>query len=182
MEVNGDIKRLIDKGKVFGLTQVVPLSAANLEVMEDVRQMCAANTCGKYAANWSCPPGCGELDAIRKKLETYREGLLVQTVGDVEDSFDFENMMRTEQAHKEHFIRFYDYLKETYDRTLALGSGSCTRCASCTYPDAPCRMPHQMVSSMEAYGLLVSDVCRKSDLPYYYGSDKIAFTSCYLLR
>jgi hypothetical protein len=35
---------------------------------------------------------------------------------------------------------------------------------------------------MEAYGLLVSDVCQKAGLPYYYGKQTITYTSCILLE
>ncbi|MCD7867201.1 MAG: ASKHA domain-containing protein [Clostridiales bacterium] len=34
---------------------------------------------------------------------------------------------------------------------------------------------------MEAYGMLVTEVCQSNHLEYYYGSCTIAYTSCYLL-
>ena len=61
-----------------------------------------------------------------------------------------------------------------------MGAGTCTRCAACTYPDAPCRHPETLAPSMEACGLFVSDVCRSNALPYYYGDRKIAFICCVL--
>ena len=63
---------------------------------------------------------------------------------------------------------------------LPLSSGACSLCRKCTYPDRPCRFPGKRLSSMEAYGLLVSDVCQKSGLPYYYGPKTITFTACIL--
>lgn len=33
---------------------------------------------------------------------------------------------------------------------------------------------------MEAYGML--EVCKANGLGYYYGPDKIAYTSCFLLK
>ena len=53
---------------------------------------------------------------------------------------------------------------------------------TCTCPDAPCRFPDQAFSSMEAYGMLVMQVCQANHLDYYYGPGKIAYTSCYLLK
>lgn len=176
------IEQLMIEGKKMGLTNIVPLQTENLSVMDEVRQMCASNTCGLYDANWSCPPGCGSLEECRDTIKKFRTGLLVQTVGEIEDSFDFENMVLIEKKHKENFIKFYDYLKTFYPKALALGAGGCTRCKTCTYPSAPCLFPDKMISSMEAYGLLVSQVCKSSDLPYYYGSDRLAYTSCYLLE
>lgn len=63
---------------------------------------------------------------------------------------------------------------------LPLSSGTCSLCRKCTYPDRPCRFPGKRLSSMEAFGLLVSDVCQKSGLPYYYGPKTITFTACIL--
>ena len=39
-----------------------------------------------------------------------------------------------------------------------------------------------MISSMEAYGMVVLEVCRANGLQYYYGADKMAYTSCFLLK
>ena len=39
----------------------------------------------------------------------------------------------------------------------------------------------KMVSSMEAFGILVLEACQANGLSYYYGSDKIAYTACFLL-
>ena len=38
------------------------------------------------------------------------------------------------------------------------------------------------MASMEAYGLLVSDVCRRSGLGYYYGTGTMTYTSCVLYK
>ena len=37
------------------------------------------------------------------------------------------------------------------------------------------------VSSMEGYGMLVSEVCKENHVPYYYGENTIAFVGCCLL-
>ena len=63
---------------------------------------------------------------------------------------------------------------------LPLTAGSCTLCARCTYPDRPCRYPTKRLSSMEAYGLFVSDICTRSGLAYNYGPRTMTYTSCVL--
>ena len=98
------------------------------------------------------------------------------------DAFDGEGMMETEARHKEYFVEFEKKLREIYPDMLAIGAGCCTKCKVCTYPDAPCRFPKQAFSSMEAYGMLVTQVCQANELQYYYGDCTIAYTSCYLLE
>lgn len=165
-----------------GFSYWAPLEPERVQLREEVRQMCAVNSCGQYGKRWSCPPGCGGLEDCRERLKGFSRGLLVQTVGEIEDSFDFEAMMEIEQRHKEQFGKLTALLGQEGMDFLALGAGCCTKCSQCTYPDAPCRFPKEMVSSMEAYGILVSQVCKDSGLPYYYGTTKIAYTSCVFCR
>ena len=162
-----------------GFSHAGILRADTIELKEEVRQMCAA--CGVYGKRWSCPPGCGELSELRAKIGAYDVGILVQTVGQLEDEFDGEGMMETEALHKENFTKVYGLLRKEYPGMLAIGAGCCTICKTCTYPDAPCRFPDVMVSSMEAYGMLVLEVCKANGLTYYYGPDKMAYTGCFLL-
>ena len=152
-----DIKKLEQMGMEQGFSHVALLDCDTIELKQEVRQMCAADTCHKY-------------------------GIIVQTVGELEDALDGEGMMETEARHKEYFVEFEKKLRELYPDMLAIGAGCCTKCKVCTYPDAPCRFPKQAFSSMEAYGMLVTQVCQANGLKYYYGDCTIAYTSCYLLE
>ncbi len=64
----------------------------------------------------------------------YQAGILVQTVGELEDSMDGETMMETEALHKQNFYAMEKLLRETYPDMLAIGAGCCTKCETCTYP------------------------------------------------
>lgn len=176
-----DYAALAELAEKSGFTNWAALDPVTIELKQEVRDMCAANTCGQYEKRWSCPPGCGALSVLAKTLEGKTHGILVQTVGEVEDQFDFEAMIETEMEQKEHFHAMFAALREMGEKPLAIGSGCCTKCAVCSYPESACRFPEEMVSSMEAYGMLVLEVCKANGLQYYYGSDKIAYTSCFLL-
>ena len=91
-------------------------------------------------------------------------------------------MMEIEADHKEHFSEMQEALRDAGIPVLAIGAGCCTVCGKCTYPDEPCRFPDKMVASMEAYGMVVLEVCKANGLTYYYGADKMAYTSCFLLK
>ena len=175
-------EQLSAMAKEAGFSAWADLDVATIELKTEVRDMCAVNSCGQYGKRWSCPPGCGTLEECARRLKGFERGILVQTYGDIEDGFDFEAMMEIEADHKEHFTEMYSALRETGAEVLAIGAGCCTACAKCTYPDAPCRFPEKMVSSMEAYGMLVLEVCKANGLQYYYGSDKMAYTSCFLVK
>ena len=175
-----DYEKLSVQGKTCGFTNVARLDPATIELREEVRAMCASGKCRMYGRSWSCPPACGTLEELRARISGYREGILVQTVGQLEDSMDGEGMMEAEAQHKAHFSDMHDLLLQDYPDLLAIGA--CTRCKTCSYPDAPCRFPDRMTSSMEALGMLVLDVCKANGLTYYYGPNTIAYTSCFLLK
>lgn len=159
-----------------GFTCMGPLDPRTIELKELVRQMCTK--CHVYDKRWSCPPGCGTLDACRERVAAYHQGILVQTVGQLEDEFDGEGMMEAQQLHKAHFEALHKLLGA--QNVLALGAGSCMVCKVCSYPDEACRFPERMVSSMEAYGMEVAQICRANDMPYNHGKNTIAYTSCVL--
>lgn len=165
-----------------GFSAWTPLDVSTIELKPEVRDMCAVNSCGQYCKRWSCPPGCGSLEECTAELKGYTRGILVQTYGEIEDGFDFEAMMEIEADHKDHFADMRDALRDAGADILALGAGCCTVCAKCTYPDEPCRFPEKKISSMEAYGMVVLEVCKANGLTYYYGADKMAYTSCFLLK
>lgn len=177
-----DYQTLNDIAVRSGFTATAPLDVSTIELKSDVRKMCEENTCGMYDRCWSCPPGCGSLEECGERLRGFTRGILVQTSGEVEDSFDFEAMAEIKEEHAEHFETMYKQLREQGARVLALSAGGCTTCKKCTYPDAPCRFPEKMVSSMEAYGMLVLEVCKANGLKYYYGSDRMAYTGCFLVE
>ncbi len=177
-----DFERLKAEGLKAGFTHVALLDCSTMEVKQEVRDMCSSGQCKMYGTNWACPPACGTLEECQERIAAFRQGLLVQTVGELEDELDGEGMMEAQVRHKENFARFLAVLRQEYPDLLALGAGSCTVCAKCSYPDAPCRFPEKSVSSVESYGILVLQLCKDNHLEYYYGQDHIAYTSCYLLE
>jgi predicted metal-binding protein len=176
------VQSLIEAAMAAGFTHAARLKGETLRFLPEVREMCNADRCHHYNTNWMCPPACGTLEECAARAAGFEEGIIVQSVGDVEDSFDFEAMQRIQELHKKCFQDLAATLSAAFPSVLALGAGSCSLCESCSYPDAPCRSPEKALSSMEANGLWVSDVCEKNGVPYNYGEKKMAFTSCILVK
>ncbi len=154
--------------------------AANLSVTEDVRAMCASNTCHSYDKNWSCPPACGSIDEWGQRIKKYSDCVVFETVAELEDEFDIDTMMDTNDEHKERMLPFADDVREVVSDCLFLAAGPCTICDECSYPDDPCRFPDKQFVAMEAAGMVVSKVCVAADIPYNHGSDHVAYVSCVL--
>ena len=153
---------LLTMARAAGFEETAPLHAAQLVFRPEVREMCRADRCSSYGKNWCCPPACPSLEEMTRRMKDYGDGVLVETVGAMSDDFDYEAIMAAEALHKERLRRLTGTLYALYGRAavLPMGAGTCRRCASCTCPHAPCRFPAEQVVSMEAYGLLVSQVCQ----------------------
>ena len=156
-----------------------PVDIDTLIPREDVRAMCATDKCGAYGKNWTCPPHCGTLAECAEKMQSYRRGILVQTVGKLEKTVDTKGYRRTEEKHLAGLHTLYEEIRKAYPEALCLGSGGCRVCPKCAYPE-PCRFPEKAVSSMEAYGLFVTQVCRDNGAQYYHGEKTVTYTACIL--
>ena len=172
---------LLNLANEIGFSRAAVVDIRSLRAREEVRQLCAADRCGCYGRNWSCPPYTGEISALQKQLDRCVSGILVQTTGELEDEFDMEGMGRIMQQHSRNFSALTRQARLLYPRVLPLSAGPCTVCRRCTCPDRPCRFPNKRLHSMEAYGLMVSDICRAAGLPYCSGSNTMTYISCILI-
>ena len=164
-----------------GFATVASFDATELELRPEVRDMCAADKCHAFGRSWMCPPACGSLEHYQQLFKRYQTGYLFQTVAEMEDAFDYLAIDGAAKLHAERLSRLSQTLAEYGDSALLLGAGACTMCDSCSYPDEPCRFPKQAFVSMEATGLVVYDVCKLTELPYYHGPNTVAFCSCVLV-
>ncbi len=155
-------------------------STKGLQVREEVRDMCAAGRCQIYGHSWACPPNCGDLSFFDAFIHEKSTCYVVQTVAQLEDDFDIESMMEAEQLQKERVLALHKLLCDCAPEARVLSAGTCTLCKPCAYPNEPCRFPDRAMVSMEAAGLVVSDVCTQAGIPYNHGKQTIAYSSCVL--
>ena len=175
------IERLRELAEEVGYECIGIAPAKKLKARPEVRDMCAADTCQQYGHSWACPPACGPIEEFQKMYEEHEYCLLFQSVGELEDEFDVETMIETEQTHKERFFELLEKAQEEGLNPVFLTAGTCTVCKQCTYPDAPCRFPEKRFVSMEASGLVVSEARTLANIPYNHGKNTLAYTSCALV-
>ena len=172
----------VDIALECGFSHAGDLNVDTLQARQEVRDMCEMNTCNKYGKNWACPPGCGSLEECSSKMKKYKRGIIVQTTKQLEDSMDFEGLQELEVEHADNFKRAVEKFSDLYPGMLPLGNGTCSICKECTYPDKECRFPNKRISSMEAYGLVVNEICKANDLPYNYGHNTMTYVGCFLFE
>lgn len=145
------------------------------------RDMCASNACGNYGRCWMCPPDVGDIDALMAELKTYDTALVYQTVGELEDSYDFEGMMEAGAAHNRLVQRIRDHISpdaygKDFSKILHLGAGGCRVCEVCAKKTGePCRFPEKALASLEAYGVNVSKLAAAAGMKYINGQNTVTY-------
>jgi len=170
----------IEKAKELGFDEAAVIDPKTLVAREDVRSMCAADKCGAYNRNWTCPPACGTVDECQQRMRQYEKGILLQSIGRMTKAIDSKCYRETERRHMKSFYALAEEIRKAYPNALCLGAGGCRVCKRCAYPEE-CRFPEKALSSMEGYGLFVTQVCRDAGVPYYYGERTITYTACILI-
>ena len=164
----------------MGFSAAAALDPRRLVVRPEVRAWCAEDKCGNYDTSWACPPGCGSLEDCAALLRRHARGILLETNLFRDDLEDREALLAGYEAHQARFRDFAARFCRENPGALLLGAGACPVCEVCSYPQAPCRNPAARVSSLEACGVLVEEVCRDCGLPYYTGQN-LSFVACCLI-
>lgn len=162
-----------------GFDEAGYLKVDTLAPLQAVRDACAEDKCRSYGKNWTCPPRCGTVEECGEKMKAYKDGILMQTVGELEDSIDMEGYADAAKRHGENFNRFCMEIRKEFPDALCLGAGRCSVCEKCAFPE-PCRFPDRQQFAMEGFGLLVTQVCKDNDMPYYHGPLTITYSACVL--
>ena len=66
-----------------GFSHAAPVDMNALTPRREVREMCRADRCGQWNANWACPPGCGTLEDAAAAMGCFDAGVLVQGIADL---------------------------------------------------------------------------------------------------
>jgi len=177
-----ELHRAIEIAKESGFEIAEPMNPQKLKFLPAVHDMCATNKCRQYGKKWVCPPACGEISEMAGRYHRFQDGVVFQTICRMDDEYDLEGMYEVMANHKKSMGVLLKTLSELDEEVVPFGSDGCGFCDECTYPDTPCRFPDRAFPSLEACGLLVSDVCADNGVPYYYGRNTVAFTGAFLFN
>ena len=141
------------------------------------RKICEGNACGKFNRCYMCPPDIGPVEQLMAEIKKYPHAVLYQTIGTLEDSFDFEGMMEAGKNHKRIAQSLRAVVAEVgISDPLHLGAGGCRVCPVCAKRTGEaCRHPKLAMSSLEAYGIHVSRLAVKADMKYINGRDTVTY-------
>jgi predicted metal-binding protein len=158
---------------------------AKIHFHEEFRTACERNACGRYNTCWVGPPAIGPISECIAKVRKYPQGLLFQTVHQIESSLDWKGMMRSADDHKKVFRSLIRRIKRKYhfNELFPLDAGCCKICKTCAYlKGKPCRHPDEAVSSVEACGIDVIAMEKEAGIPYYNGPNTVSYVGLILFQ
>lgn len=170
--------------KKFGFSGAELIAANDIVLSREFRDACAANRCGVYGKCYMCPPDIGDIDTLMAKVREFTHGLLLQTVSPLEDSYDFEGMVAAGKKHAHLTRELWGKLRTVLPSdSLCLSKGGCGFCKQCAkVTGEPCRFPGEALSSLEAYGVSVSETVAKTRLKYINGQNTVTYFSLILFN
>jgi predicted metal-binding protein len=178
-------EKIIDDIINLGISTATVFPAKDIKFDPIFRDMCKQNVCGRYGKNYMCPPHNGEIEKLKEDALSYDSTVLIQTIHNIEDSFDFEGMTEGGEIHDKNTAVIKKYLEENlkYDKMLILGAGGCKLCEKCGVLDnSPCKFPDKAISSVEGYCMNVADMTNSHGLKYINGENTVSYVSVFLIK
>lgn len=198
-------EQLKEKALALGAYRAEMVKVEDIALDPYFRKMCESNACGNYGRSYMCPPDIGGIEELMERFRTYELALVYQTVGKLEDSFDFEGMMEAAEGHNRLAQKLWDYTDELQDISAAsgatalaaaeglpdasaleflhLGAGGCRLCSVCGKKmGTPCAHPDRAMGSLEAYGVNVSELAKLAGMGYINGQNTVTYFGCVLIR
>jgi len=174
--MNNSEKNLVDTVEKNGAARAAVVSVDKITFRREFRAACEQNSCGKYGKCWTCPPDVGDIDEMTTRAKTYKHALIFQTIGQLEDSFDIENMQQAAKKHNALILSLIAELTPALESSLILGAGSCKICERCAKAmDKPCQYPKKAIVSLEAYGIDVTDLAALAGMNYINGANTVTY-------
>lgn len=150
------------------------IHAKDVPVNGTFRKFCEDNLCGKYNANYSCPPGCGTVEEVYRRLMAEDKALVLETIHEIGS---YENKTAILESRKDlnmTVLKLTEELRRTGIQGFCLGYGGCPLCDPCKQVRGePCAFPEKRISCMSAYCIDVAELAKRCELPFAWEPDKL---------
>ena len=164
-----------------GFAAAVVTDTKDIPFDPSFRPLCAENLCGKYGANYSCPPDCGTPDEMRARIQAHRHALVLQTIWEIADYSDSKAIKAAKKEHNAATLRRLGRLRRADVPGFPVGASGCALCETCAITDKkPCRYPDLYYSCMSAYCIFVRRLAEQCGMEYDCGPGLLAFFGMYV--
>lgn len=138
-----------------------------IPVDKKFRAYCEENRCGKYNANYSCPPDCGTVEEMHRQILAEDRAIIFTSEWEIDGYQDKAGIQRAKAGHNAGILRLMDAFRAAGYKGFAAGYNGCPLCSTCKrIENAPCPFPDKRISCMSAYCIDVSELSRRCGLEF----------------
>lgn len=168
---------LLDAALACGAAKAAVIPGNQIVTSPTFFDICRQNSCGNFGRCWMCPPDIGDIHQLIERVHQYEHGLLYQTIGELEDSFDIEGMQEAGFHHARVSQKVEAAVSALLPKDhLHLSCGGCRLCETCVKRTGePCRHPDRALPPMEGYGIDVYQTVKPTELKYINGQNTVTF-------
>lgn len=167
----------IDLALSLNFANAAVMDTGDLVFVPSFRPLCQENLCGKYGANYACPPDCGTVEEMKERILQWPRALVLQTLWDIDDPLDES---QTKPAKGQHNRMTRLLIDRAGQPGLMVGAGGCSLCSPCALVEGePCRFPDKRYSCMSAYCIFVQEMAASCGMEYDCGTGITAFFSMF---
>ena len=150
------------------------LPAKEVPVDGSFRRFCEDNLCGKYNANYSCPPGCGTVEEVHERLFSADKALVLQSIHEIGSYENKEAILKSKKDLNLTILRLTEVLRKDGVQCFCLGYGGCPLCDPCKQVAGdPCAFPEKKISCMSAYCIDVGKLAAKCNMEFAWVPEKL---------
>ena len=159
---------------------VVP--AQEIPVDGGFRKFCEDNLCGRYNANYSCPPACGTPEEVRQRLHSAGRALVLQKVYEIGSYENKDAVLKSKKNLNLAVLQLTQRLRQAGQRCFCLGYGGCPLCEPCKQVSGePCAFPDRRISCMSAYCVDVGKLADRCGFEFVWIPEKLYLFGMILL-
>lgn len=150
------------------------ISTALIPVDPQFRKFCEDNLCGKYNANYACPPACGTVKELQQKLLSREHALILTATFAISGYEDKEAISKAKTSHNAAVLRLLKKLRTKGYDCFASGYNGCPLCSPCKQTqNLPCPHPEDRITCMSAYCIDVAKLARLCNMDFSWDPKKL---------
>lgn len=161
--------KIIEIAIKAGFADAAVIDTADIVFDPAFRPYCEENLCGRYGANYSCPPDCGTPKEMEQRISAHKKALVFRSVWNIDDFGDSGVIMSAKREHNSRAQSVIAQLKDRGYTGITVGASCCLLCSPCLITEGkPCKFPNERYSCMSAYCIYVKDLAEKCGMVYDY--------------
>lgn len=167
------IEELVRQARETGfLTALV--EPEQIPVNPKFRSYCQDNLCGKYNANYACPPACGTAEQLHGRLLEQQYILILEKLWPIRGYEDKQAMACARRAHNAAVLALMEAARAGGFDGFSCGYNGCPLCEPCRQTvGEPCPFPDKRISCMSAFCVDVAELARRCDLPFAWSDERL---------